>query len=357
MKIGLIGLPQTGKKTLFTVLTNSKISENDLSSDKNIKGITQIKDPRFDKLVSMYNPKKQMRARIDIELLSKIEKDAIVKGDIFKDIAEFDAVCHVVRAFEDESIYHQEGSVNAKRDIDSINAELILNDMLFIEKRLEKIENNLKKTNVESALKEKELLIKLKEQLEKDLPLRLLDLSSIEKKIISSYPFITLKKMMIALNVQEGKIKDGSLLDGIQKQLEELGIYITQVCAKVESEIAELDSEEEKKEFLNSLGVNEPAVDALTRICLKALNLISFFTVGADEVRHWTVKKGSTAPEAAGQVHTDLEKGFIRAEVMKCADLLFLGSETKVKESGKWYLKGKDYIVEDGDILSIRFNV
>jgi len=357
MKIGIIGLPQSGKKTLFELLTEHKITEKDLASGKNIKSIAEIKDPRFDKLVAMYKPKKHVRARIDIELLPKIEKDAITKGDIFKDIAETDALCHVVRQFADDSIYHINGAVDPKRDIDSINSELILHDLIFVEKRLERVELELKKLKDEAKSKERDVLLKIKAHLEKEMPLRLLELKPEEKKAIASYPFVTLKEMLLAVNVSEDDLKNKEFLGGLQKAYEPLKIEVMLVSAKVESEIASLETEKEKQEFLAALGIEEPAVNALTRLCIKAMSLISFFTVGEDEVRQWTIKRASSAPEAAGAIHSDLQKGFIRAELIKLSDLFELGTEEKVKEAGKLYLKGKDYIVEDGDILNIRFNV
>ncbi|MDD5428228.1 MAG: redox-regulated ATPase YchF [Candidatus Omnitrophica bacterium] len=357
MKIGLIGLPQVGKKTLFELLTDHKPSEKELVSGKPIKGIAEIKDPRFDKLVSAYKPKKEVRARIDIETLPKVEKDTIAKGEIFADINELDAVCHVVRVFKDDSVYHVDGSVDAKRDIDFVNSELILHDLIFIEKRMERLDQKIKVTKDDASIKEREVLLKLKAHLDKTLPLRLLDLNADEKKFITSYPFVTLKDMIVVLNVSEDSLKDQGLLNQLKSELAPLKIDAMQVSAKVEAEVAGLGSDEEKKEFLAALGIEEPAINLLTRVCIKALSLISFFTVGEDEVRQWLVRKGSSAPEAAGVIHSDLQKGFIRAETMKYADLIALGGEDRVKEAGKFYLKGKDYIVEDGDILNIRFNV
>jgi len=357
MKIGIIGLPQTGKKTLFQALTQHPISDKDIASGKSIKGIAQIKDLRFDRLVQMYKPKSQVRARVEIELLPKIEKDTLSKGDIFKDIAELSAICHIVRCFDNDAVYHVDGSVDPARDIANINSELILHDMLFIEKRLERIDKNLKSIKDEKTLKEKELLGKIKSQLDNNLPLRLLDMTKDEKALISSYPFVTLKKVLVVLNVSEKDLQDDSLLKGIKDKFKASDIYVMSACAKIESEIASLETDAEKEEFLIALGVKEPAVNVLTQLCIKALNLITFFTVGPDEVRQWSVASGSYAPQAAGVIHTDLEKGFIRAEVIKYQDLIELGSEPKVKEAGKAYLKGKDYIVEDGDLLDIRFNV
>ena len=357
MKIGIIGLPQTGKKSLFEVLTQYSPTQQDIISNKSLKSMAEIKDSRFDGLVEIYNPKKQLRARIDIELLPKIEKDVIAKGDIFKDIADLDAVCHLVRVFDDESVYHVSGTPDAKRDIDRINCELILNDLIFIEKRLQRIEGNLKKVKDQDAQKERELLLKLKQQLDKEEPLRLLELDKQQQKIIASYPFITFKKMIVVLNVSEDKLNDFSLLEELKQNYKDSNIDIMQVSAKAELEIAGLQSESERKEFLQALGIKEPAINILTRLCIKALDLVSFFTVGPDEVRQWTVTKGSTAPEAAGQIHTDLQKGFIRAEIMESEELIAAGSAEKLKQAGKFYLKGKDYIVQDGNVLCIRFNV
>ncbi len=348
MKIGMIGLPQTGKKALFELLTGHKPSENEVASGKPIHGVAEIRDSRFDALVAMYKPKKEVRARIELELLPKIEKDAISKGDIFEDIAEVDALCHVVRAFKDDSIYHASGSVDPKRDIDAINSELLLHDLIFIEKRFERLDKKIKQTKEEASTKERDLLAKLKTHLDKELPLRMLEISADDNKMLTSYPFLTRKEMIIALNVSEDQLKNKPPVEGDNTM---------QVSAKVEAEIAALDSEEERKAFLADLGITEPAMNILTRLCLKTLNLISFFTVGQDEVRQWNVKAGSTAAEAAGVIHSDLQKGFIRAELIKLNDLKELGSEDAVKAQGKFYLKGKDYIVEDGDILSIRFNV
>jgi len=357
MKIGIIGLPQAGKKTLFEALTQHSPVDKDHHSNKPQMCIAEIQDPRLDEVAAMHKPKRVVRARIDIELLPKIEGDTIKRGDIFKDIADLDAICLLVRAFQDDSIYHINGSVDPGRDIDTVNSELILNDLLFIEKRLERIEHNLKVIKDEATLKEKDLMLKLKAHLEKELPLRLLDLDLDEKKTIASYPFITRKEIIIALNVSEEDLNKDDTLQAIAKGYQSSKMDIMQVCAKTEAEIARLENEQEKEEFLTALGIKEPAINTLTRLAIKALNLISFFTGTPDEVRHWTLASGASAPEAAGKIHTDMQRGFIRAEVIKYKDLVELKSEERLREAGRLYLKGKDYIVEDGDILRIRFNV
>lgn len=355
MKIGIIGLPQVGKKILFELLTQQKSNTSDNSRDI-IPGVVRVKDPRFDKLVSIYSPKNEVPATIDILLLPKIEREAISSGEVFTKIADVDALCHIVRSFEDESVYHVEGSINPIRDIDAINSELILNDMIFIEKRLERIDKDLARKKDTAREKDKEILLKLKAHLEKELPLRTMPLNKEERKLILAYQFISIKPIIIVLNVGEAQIKDTSLLDSVNQKYKDQQIALMQVSVKIESEIAALPKEEQE-DFLSELRIEEPAVSALTRSFYKTLGLISFFTIGKDEVREWMVRENSTAPEAAGTIHTDMQRGFIRAQVIKYEDLVSLGTEAKVKEAGKCYVKGKDYIVEDGDIIDIRFNV
>lgn len=357
MKIGLIGLPQTGKNTLFWLLTGHRPSENEIVSGKPVVSIAEIKDKRFDVLAQMYKPKKTVRARIELVLLPRLEKDSLAKGDWFKDITELDAVCHVVRAFKDDSVYHISGFVDPKRDIDTVNSELILSDLIFIEKRMERLEKKIKQIKEDAAIKEKDILLKLKSALDREEPLRLLGLTAEEIKTISGYPFLTRTAMMIVLNVSDDELKKGELIERLKKDYSRLNIRMMQVSAKVEAEIAAFDSDAERKEFLTAMGIEESAVEGLTRLCIAALDRISFFTVGPDEVRQWIIPRGSSAPRAAGAIHSDIEKGFIRAETMKYADLAELGSEEKVKSAGKYYIKGRDYIVEDGDILNIRFSV
>ncbi|MGB3224979.1 MAG: redox-regulated ATPase YchF [Desulforhopalus sp.] len=356
MKIGIIGLPQTGKKTLFQVLTGSELREQ-TGPVKPIPGTAEILDPRFDKLVAMYAPKKEARARIDLVLLPKMEQDTIAKGDIFKEIADVDALCHVIRAFEDDAVYHAEGSVDPIRDAEMVNGELIMHDQIFVEKRIARIETALKKIKDEKQAMELELMHKLLMHLEEEKPLRLMEFSEDEEILIRSYPLITRKELVLAFNVSEDHLDDKALLQKIDEQCKQNKIEAMLVSAQVESEIVLLDSEEEKTEFLQDLGIEEPALGVMTRLCLKALGLISFFTVGKDEVRQWLVRKDSPAPVAAGVIHSDLQRGFIRAELMKYDELMEYGSEAELKKAGKMYLQGKDYIVTDGDILNIRFKV
>ncbi len=356
MKVGIIGLPQTGKKTLFQILTGAELKEQG-GAPKPVPGTADILDSRFDNMVAMYSPKKQVRARIDLVLLPRMEQESIAQGGIFRDIADMDAVCHVVRAFEDDAVYHAQGSVDPLRDVLMVNSELIMHDQIFVEKRIERIQEMVKKKKDEAQEKELILMKKMLPHLESEKPLRLMELSPEEELMIRSYPFITRKEMIIAVNVAEDDLSDKNLLDGFREMCTQDKMEAMLVSAKLESEIALLDNEDERAEFLDDLGIEETALGVLTRLCLKALGFISFLTVGEDEVRQWLVRKNSPAPFAAGVIHSDLQRGFIRAEVMKYDELMEYGSEAALKKAGRMYVQGKDYIVEDGDILNIRFKV
>ena len=356
MKIGIIGLPQVGKKTLFQVLTGHEVNET-AGPAKPIPGTADLVDQRFDRLMAMYEPKKETRARLDLVLLPKMEQEAIARGDIFRDISDVDALCHVVRAFEDEAVYHAAGSVDPLRDVEMVGDELLLHDQVFLEKRIERLETAVKKVKDERQQKELDLLKRLQAQLDDGAPLRLLTLSDEEDLLIRSYPLITRKEMILVFNVAEDSLGDTSLLDRVADLCRDTGMEAMIVSAKVEAEIALLDSAEERQAFLQDLGIEEPALQVLARLCLKALGRISFFTVGKDEVHQWLVRVNSPAPVAAGVIHTDLQKGFIRAEVIKYDELIAYGSEAELKKAGKLSVQGKDYIVADGDILNIRFNL
>lgn len=356
MKAGIIGLPQTGKKTLFSILTGAQPSAQ-TDQKKVLIGTADLRDPRFEQLVTMYQPRKQVRARIDLALLPRLERETIARGDVFKDIVDLDAICHVVRAFEDDAVYHADGSVDALRDIEMISSELILHDLVFIETRLERLAVAIKKVKDERQIKEQDLLNRMKIHLEAERPLRLMAIAPEEEQLIRSYPFATRKEMVLALNVGDDALEITDLLERMATVCSRDRMEVMQVCARLEAEVAALDSEEERREFLTGLGIRHSALEQLSALCIKALGLISFFTVGEDEVRQWLLRAGSSAPEAAGVIHSDLQRGFIRAETFKYADLMEHGDENALKAAGKMYLKGKDYLVEDGDILNIRFKV
>lgn len=353
MKLGIIGFPQSGKKTLFHILTGSPATN---ASSAEV-GIADILDSRFDTLARMYEPRKETRAKINIELLPDIDPDSLREGAIFKNIADTDALCCVIRAFKNETVYHIKGSVEPERDLSTISTELLLHDHLFAEKRLERIAQSKKKSLKINTEKEEALMHRFCSHLDAGFPLRTAEISSEEAAIIASYPFITRKQTIIALNADEKALSDPGFLETYKNTFATQNFIFLKISALLESEIAGLESPEERNEFMQSAGIKEPSINLLTRACMEALGLISFFTVGKDEVRQWLVRKGSTAPEAGRAIHSDIERGFIRAEVIKYEDLVALQSEDAVKKAGKLFIMGKDYIVEDGDIISFRFNV
>ncbi len=357
MRIGIAGLPQSGKKTLFELLTGIDASSTGRDGNGSIPGVADIRDVRCDALAEMYKPKKHTPARIDIELLPDLDKRLIQEGKIFRDIANLDALCLVVRDFEDDAVYHVNGSVDPVRDINEITGELALHDLVFIEKRIERIDLDIKKGKGKHLLPEKALLEKLQSHLEKDLPLRTFELSGDNAAIISGYPFITLKQMVVALNIDDAALGGNGRIETTGTQFASQKMKFMQISVKLESEIALLETEEERAEFMESSGIGEPAINTLSRLCMSALGLKSFFTVGADEVRQWLVLQGSCAPKAARVIHSDIERGFIRAEVMKYEDLRALKTEAEVKRAGRYYTMGKEYVIEDGDIVSFLFNV
>jgi GTP-binding protein YchF len=357
MKIGIIGLPQTGKKTLFSLLVGPAAPLGHADARAALRGVAEVQDARFERLVAMYGPKRQVRARLDLTLIPAIEENSLSESDLQRELGEVDAFCHVVRVFEDDSVYHIWGAPDPAREIEFVHGEMVLHDLVFIEKRMERIDKGLKKGKDERAEKERALLLRFRETLETDAPLRTLDLSAEDAALISSYPFLTRKTCIIALNVADDAIADTALRDGLTKRFAHLGVAVVQIAVRAEAEIARLESAEERAAFMHDMGIAEPALPLLTSRCIDALGLQSFFTVGEDEVRQWFVRRGALAPEAAGAIHSDLQRGFIRAEVMKFDDLAQAGGEEKLKAAGKYYLKGKDYAVDDGDILTIRFNV
>ena len=357
MQIGLIGLPQVGKKTLLRLLTNVRAEAVISGNGAAVPGICPVRDPRLDRLTGMYKPKKSTPAIIQYLLMPDMTKDSAKNQELFKALLAVDVVAHVVRAFENDTVFHLEGSVDPLRDIETVYAELILNDLLFIEKRLERIAKEQTRRAGVDRVKEEALLTKLQTHLNDNLPLRTLSQDTQEISFLTSAPLLTRKPLLLILNVDEHHIQDRLLFDEIAQRYHVRAIHLVQVSAKIEEELAQLDDPAERAAFLKDLGIAESALDGLTRVSYESLGLISYFTVGEDEVRAWTVRRGASAPEAGGVIHSDIQRGFIRAELMKYQDLITLGSEQAVASSGKAQLKGKEYIVEDGDILNFRFSV
>jgi GTP-binding protein YchF len=355
MKLGLVGFPQVGKRTLFRLLTGKEPLPE--GKKGNGLGLAKVRDARFDRLVEIYAPRQETPAQIEFSLLPDLDQQPSHNGPILRGLEQVDVICHFVRAFQDDTVFHILGTVDPRRDILLFNEELQLNDLLFIEKRLERLKKEQnKKRDVQKSAAETDLLARMKDGLEAGLFLRNLSLTQPEEKLIAGYPLLTRKAVIVILNVGEEELGNQNPTDRLEEEFRDQDFKWISVSAKIEQELCQLDAGE-RQAFLAELQLDQPALDRLTMLCYETLGLISFFTVGPDEVRAWTNRQGALAPQAAGVIHSDIERGFIRAEVMKYQDLIKLGSEQKVKEVGKYMQKGKDYVVEDGDIINFLFNV
>ena len=357
MEIGLLGFPQSGKRTLLRLLTGVDAHTAATGAGGTVPGVCPVRDPRVERLAAMYRPKKVTPAIIRYLLMPDVTKDSTKNHALLTALALVDVLALVVRAFADETVFHLDGSVNPLRDLDTIHAELILNDLLFIEKRLERIAKEEGRRAGVDHTQERALLTVLQAHLNDGLPLRTRLLEAQEEKLLSGSPLLTRKPLLLILNVGEEQIRDRRLSDDVAARSATHQVHQVQVSAKIEAELAQLDDPAERAAFLRDFGLAESALDRLTRVSYETLGLISYFTVGADEVRAWTVRRGASAAQAGGAIHSDIERGFIRAELMTYDDLIALGSEQAVAAAGKASLKGKEYLVQDGDILNFRFHV
>ena len=357
MKTGIIGLPRVGKTSLFKILTKAQVEERGHNPREAHIGIATVPDERLDKLSTLYTPKKLVHATVEYSDVAAIGQEALKESAYANSLRTVDALIHVLRAFDEPSIPHV-GEIDPLRDARNVDFDLVVNDLGQIEKRLERLEKDLKKMKSAELEREFDLLKRAKTHLEAERPLREMEMSADDEKRIRGFMFLSQKPILYVLNVNESSTLGSDLEQAPAKyKLTEYASRpnagVTAICGKVEAELAEM-GDEESAEFLASYGLKESGLVRLIRKSYELLGLISFFTVGEDECRAWTIERGSRAQTAAGAIHSDLEKHFIRAETIHWDQLLEAGSEANARSRGTLRLEGKDYIVRDGDVMHIR---
>ena len=364
LKAGIVGLPNVGKSTLFNAITKQKILAANYpfaTIDPNV-GVVTVPDERLSFLKQLYNPERLIPTTFEFTdiagLVSGASSGEGLGNKFLSHIREVDAICEVIRCFENNDIIHVENNVDPVRDAEIIAVELILADLEVALNRLNKIGKKASLSKDKEIIFEHKVLTKIKENLEKNIPLRQVSFDEKELELIKPFNFLTIKPLIYVANISEEDVLDGdnNYVYELRQHAHKENVEVVILCAKMESELIELN-EQDKKRFLSDLGVEATGLEKLIKVTYDLLGLATFFTVGSDEVKAWTFRKGMSAPECAGIIHTDFQKGFIKAEVMSYKDLETLGDEKKVKENGKVRLEGKNYLVRDGDICLFRFNV
>lgn len=358
MKTGIIGLPQVGKTSLFKILTRADISNRSSNPREAHIGVATVPDDRLDRLAAQCNPRKLIHAQVEYADMGAIGQEALKETAYLTNMRGVDALVHVLRVFADDSIAHAGGSLDPVRDIANVEFDLMVSDLGQVESRLERMKKDLLKRKTPELEKENELLIRAKAFLETEKPLREMEMTKEEKKVVRGFMFLSEKPILYVLNISESTTLGKDLEEAVDKYgltayASKPNTGVSAICGKVEAELAEM-SDEEAAEFLEGYGLTESGLARLIRKSYELLGLMSFFTVGEDECRAWTIEKHTRAQDAAGAIHTDLQKHFIRAETIHWDTLLELGSEAAARAAGKLRLEGKDYIVQDGDILHIR---
>ena len=363
MKAGIVGLPNVGKSTLFNCLSNAKAQSANFpfcTIEPNL-GVVNVPDMRLQKLEALVQPQKVIPATIEIVDIAGLVKGAS-KGEglgnqFLGNIRECHAIIHVLRCFDDTNIVHVNGTVDPVSDKEIIDTELQLKDLETLEKRLDRV-TRAAKTGDKEAQKEQAVLMRFKTALESGASARTVDVDEEESEIINAVQLLTAKPVLYVCNVDEASAKDGNAyVENVKKAITSENAEMLILAAATESDISELEDYEERQLFLQDIGLEEPGISRLIRTAYQLLRLQTYFTAGVKEVRAWTIPVGVTAPQAAGVIHSDFEKGFIRAEVIRYEDYIAYGSEAKVKESGKMRIEGKEYVVKDGDVMHFRFNV
>ena len=355
MQTGIVGLSQVGKTTLFRILTRAHLDEKSTRAATHV-GVARVPEPRIDQLAALYKPRKVTYATVEYVDVGGIVRDRARDSAVLAPLREVDALAHVLRVFDDPAVPHPAGSIDPLRDAQSLDLELMLSDLEQIERRLERLEKDLKRKKDTATEHEHALLMRCRTSIESEHPLRELEFSADERKILTSFMFLSLRPMLYVLNLGEDEVdKLDTAIErhGLEKLRGRPQRAVVAVCGRIEAELAELD-DVAAVELLTAYGLKQPGLHRLIRATYDLMGLISFFTAGEPEVRAWTIRRGTPAVRAAGAIHTDIERNFIRAEVVRCEDLLTAGSLPAAREKGQVRLEGKEYVVQEGDVILFR---